>query len=828
MALMKQTARNLKRFARYLDQSIDQTRLLRARTQSEWAALVAAENEARKRYEAEAWAMACDAESEFDEEAMLAEAEGSASVQALDDEDEQNQAEALTAHQERDAALERHQRHLFLQRRAIYQLREAPLPHQLGLLRFFELPDKAIWPEVHPAPVEKWFSPFKLTDDQKSFVQKALATADFAFLDGPPGSGKTAALCELIHQLVSLGQRILFCCANSTGLDQTLAHLAQQKAPVSILRLDRPDDEDGIRNRIQTLSNLWWSLPAMSHYSDREIDSMAERMVVETANLTCATFQHPDSTLGAHPVFKDRSDNRPLTSMPRFDVLIVDDAQSMRFLEFLPPAMTAKRWILAGDLQSAPLIDHRALVDSLSHLATPPSKDSMGGAPLFPAEHQRACLVIDRLLQTKARQPGMRWLVIEPMRVLDWIVKEMSAEPYADLAIARVSGYGGTPKGNKLTLAQLRCGNRSVLRLLTADWILIDRTMLIDAADLLPANLLLTGPLPLEDSHPMVMRQKWWLAQQDPSFHETELEMQSWLQSHNWAQEIARLLTKRRTLNRWQPDWPQSSRDSSPHSAAQKKKQLAQQLETIEQEIDALCPFAIDLSAPLADIEALALPNVLDLLLQGVDNDGESALTQGLMNSQIDIFTERFELLSQQHRSHPTLSGLARKLFFGDHTSRDAKIELPQWNTHLFPNRCMWIECPLDQIQEEIRALLRAMQAWMEAAPKNNTLPQISAVCICNDLNKFFEFPEFAAQIAFQYSSLEAFQGCEADLILIALEPDALTAERLSAALTRARQQVVFLGPNTPERQATMQALQAFPLRSAIPHYPANPQRDQP
>ena len=43
-------------------------------------------------------------------------------------------------------------------------------------------------------------------NQQRDFVEKALATPDFAFLWGPPGSGKTTAICELVAQLAAKGK----------------------------------------------------------------------------------------------------------------------------------------------------------------------------------------------------------------------------------------------------------------------------------------------------------------------------------------------------------------------------------------------------------------------------------------------------------------------------------------------------------------------------------------------------------------------------------------------------------------------------------------------
>lgn len=87
-------------------------------------------------------------------------------------------------------------RNLHLQRRAIRQLSQAPLPHHQGLLRLCEEPRHARWPEVVPVRITEgsWRSLTDLarsgTSEQREFVQKALGTKDFAFLEGPPGSGK--------------------------------------------------------------------------------------------------------------------------------------------------------------------------------------------------------------------------------------------------------------------------------------------------------------------------------------------------------------------------------------------------------------------------------------------------------------------------------------------------------------------------------------------------------------------------------------------------------------------------------------------------------------
>ena len=91
------------------------------------------------------------------------------------------------------------------QLQAVYRLKDGPLPHYRELLALCEDPNKVRWRDVRPEGVDRWFV---LDDDrwdgtleQREFVSSALGTRDFAFLEGPPGSGKTHAICELVLQL---------------------------------------------------------------------------------------------------------------------------------------------------------------------------------------------------------------------------------------------------------------------------------------------------------------------------------------------------------------------------------------------------------------------------------------------------------------------------------------------------------------------------------------------------------------------------------------------------------------------------------------------------
>lgn len=56
-------------------------------------------------------------------------------------------------------------------------------------------------------------------------MKKAIATDDFALLEGPPGSGKTTTILELILQLLKLGKKILLSASTHVAIDNVLERI---------------------------------------------------------------------------------------------------------------------------------------------------------------------------------------------------------------------------------------------------------------------------------------------------------------------------------------------------------------------------------------------------------------------------------------------------------------------------------------------------------------------------------------------------------------------------------------------------------------------------
>ncbi|KAH9909332.1 DNA helicase [Xylariomycetidae sp. FL2044] len=82
-----------------------------------------------------------------------------------------------------------------------------------------------------------WLDP-SLNDSQKDAIRFALASREIALIHGPPGTGKTHTLIELILQMVKRGMRILVCGPSNISVDNIVERLSPHGVP--ILRLGHP------------------------------------------------------------------------------------------------------------------------------------------------------------------------------------------------------------------------------------------------------------------------------------------------------------------------------------------------------------------------------------------------------------------------------------------------------------------------------------------------------------------------------------------------------------------------------------------------------------
>ena len=90
---------------------------------------------------------------------------------------------------------------------------------------------------VGKPPALTYFDP-ALNGPQQAAVQLALGAEEIALIHGPPGTGKTRTLVEVIRQCVARGERVLVTAASNTAVDNLAERLGARGVPV--VRMGHP------------------------------------------------------------------------------------------------------------------------------------------------------------------------------------------------------------------------------------------------------------------------------------------------------------------------------------------------------------------------------------------------------------------------------------------------------------------------------------------------------------------------------------------------------------------------------------------------------------
>lgn len=209
----------------------------------------------------------------------------------------------------------------------------------------------------------------ELNPPQQAAVRFALAARDVAIIHGPPGTGKTTTLAEVIYQAVQAGQRVLACAPSNTAVDNLLERLVARMP--SVVRVGHPArvfealrghtlDELVEADRMsQVVRDMWRDVdelmraaakPSRSRDANRErgelyaeagrlrqearaLERNTIRSVIDSADVICTTTTIDEELLG------DR----------RFDLVVVDEACQCTEPTIWQAMLRAERLILAGD-----------------------------------------------------------------------------------------------------------------------------------------------------------------------------------------------------------------------------------------------------------------------------------------------------------------------------------------------------------------------------------------------------------------------------------------------------------------------------------------------
>ncbi|KFQ95864.1 DNA-binding protein SMUBP-2, partial [Nipponia nippon] len=236
--------------------------------------------------------------------------------------------------------------------------------------------------------------PLKLYNDsldasQREAVSFSLAQRELAIVHGPPGTGKTTTLVEIILQAVQQGLKVLCCAPSNIAVDNLVERLAGYKA--RILRLGHParllepiqqhslDAVLACGDNAQIVADIRKDIDQAfaknkkaqdkgerSHFLS-EIKALRKELKEREETAMAAALTHASVVLATNT---GASSDGPLKLLPEnhFDLVVIDECAQALEASCWIPLLKAPKCILAGDHKQLPptIISHKAAAKGLS------------------------------------------------------------------------------------------------------------------------------------------------------------------------------------------------------------------------------------------------------------------------------------------------------------------------------------------------------------------------------------------------------------------------------------------------------------------------------
>jgi superfamily I DNA and/or RNA helicase len=675
---------------------------------------------------------------------------------------------------------------LLRQRDAINKLVHEPSVHHESLLKLMN--SKTTWEDLSRSygEIRKWYmlkDGYDGVEKQYEMVKLALSTKDFAFLEGPPGSGKTTTILEIIAQMIDRGKRVMLVASTNAAVDNVLERLNKLPAEIGdkILAV-RIGNDDSMSEAARKYN---------PYNSDNGLTKELRETILDRANLVCGT------TFGIlrHPEFDLAKKGKMIP--PLFDCLIIDEASKTTFQEFLVPAVFARKWILSGDIkQLTPYIEKEDIASSIQYM-----KD-------FNEELQEIQGIIQQL-SIDNNLGKCRFCIPIPQRHVQ-AFEELVPPNGSYICITN------SRSNNCVPIEDLLSGGPDAYKLYGARYIFVQDDYFDQIQPILPNDVIVL--LRKEEARTSYYANKYHFENRgilasikDTDYRKHEIirdQLNHIIRSKSWSGEIAWRIVRQQELFMLRD--VQKGDDKVGY---------------IEKEINRRIPepFREPINKFLDLIRELALPSILRLLQIGISEKTIEENNKTVLNSGFEPsdYKKRSVILEYQSRMHSDISEFSRTHIYRDKALRDSRSLDRSWN-HT-QDRSVWIdvhndyscnnenEREIQRIVEEIKKFAEysennpktqdpedkgywsiAVLSYYKAQVKNIKVAIAKLTENANPNKSMYEWN--GKNIRIEVYTVDKYQGKEADIVFLSLIKTGRanlgfmdSPNRLNVALTRAK-----------------------------------------
>ncbi|XP_026118827.1 DNA-binding protein SMUBP-2 [Carassius auratus] len=219
------------------------------------------------------------------------------------------------------------------------------------------------------------FSNTGLDNSQKEAVCFAISQKDVAIIHGPPGTGKTTTVVEVILQAIKQEQKVLCCAPSNVAVDNLVERLAKSK--VKVLRLGHParllesiqkhsldavlahsDNTNIISDIRKDMDKAFNEMKKARDKGQRsnlrqEIKELRRELRTREGIAITQILKRADVILATNT---GASDDGPLKHLPadHFDLVVIDECAQALESSCWIALLKARKCILAGDYKQLP------------------------------------------------------------------------------------------------------------------------------------------------------------------------------------------------------------------------------------------------------------------------------------------------------------------------------------------------------------------------------------------------------------------------------------------------------------------------------------------